>query len=108
MAYRGPSFGNIFGFIWRFDVALWLWGAVLGLLTLVAYAVVWGGFGWLMVHPDNAVTKSVLETTQNVILKGADQVKEYNDRLMFEQGTDHCSLYRKDAWYLKYGPKRTE
>jgi hypothetical protein len=108
MAYRGPSFGTLFGFIWRFDVALWLWGAVLSLASLVVCAVTWGSFGWLMVHPDNAVTQSVLETTQSVILKGADKVKEYNDRLVYAQGTDPCSIYRKDAWNLTYGPKRTE
>jgi len=108
MAYRGPSLGNMFGFIWRWELAVWLFSTLWGLIVLGSNVLILLLLLYMAENPESNLTQTTLSVVESVFNFGAREVQKHSEKLAHTYGNDNCSNYRKNAWNLTYGPQRTE
>jgi hypothetical protein len=108
MAYRGPSIGNMFGFIWRWELAVWLYHQIFGFAYMIIMIILALTVLYMAENPDSNLTQTTLSVVKSVGLWSAREIQTHSEKLAYTYGTDNCSNYRKNAWNLTYGPDRTE
>lgn len=98
MAYRGPSIGNIFGFLWRLDVAAGLWYYISGAITIVVVGLFYYGLLLMYENPDSAATRLAITGFQSAEKTIGDFASKHADILAEKAIPGECEAYRAMVW----------
>jgi hypothetical protein len=98
----------MFGFIWRWDLAVWLYAQIIGFAYMIIMIILALTILYMAENPDSNLTQTTLSVAESVFNFGAREIQKHSEKLAHVYGTDNCTNYRKNAWNLTYGPQRTE